>query len=64
LLTSPSYYINYFNKTTTWEDPRLRYRQLAQPTPQHVPASVPETIPLQVCISVWRFLHVILIIFL
>ncbi|PNF27644.1 hypothetical protein B7P43_G15406 [Cryptotermes secundus] len=45
--TGRYYYINYFNKTTTWEDPRLRYRQLAQPTPQQVPSSVPESIPMQ-----------------
>lgn len=45
--TGRYYYINYFNKTTTWEDPRIRYRQLAQPTPQHVQTSVAETIPLQ-----------------
>ncbi|XP_063244879.1 BAG family molecular chaperone regulator 3 isoform X2 [Bacillus rossius redtenbacheri] len=43
------YYINYFSKTTTWEDPRLRYWQLAQAPPpqiQQVPI-LPETIPLQ-----------------
>ena len=51
-----SYYVNYFNKTTTWEDPRIRYRQLAQPTPQHVQTSVAETVPLQVCTFVWTFL--------
>ncbi|XP_069679128.1 uncharacterized protein [Periplaneta americana] len=45
--TGRFYYINYFNKTTTWEDPRLRYRQLAQPAPQYVPATVSESIPLQ-----------------
>ncbi|XP_067013924.2 uncharacterized protein [Anabrus simplex] len=46
--TGRHYFINYFNKTTTWEDPRQRYRQLNQVTPQHVPApTVMENIPLQ-----------------
>ncbi|KAK7872648.1 hypothetical protein R5R35_002645 [Gryllus longicercus] len=46
--TGRYYFINYFNKTTTWEDPRSRYRQLNQVTPQHVPApTMVENIPLQ-----------------
>ncbi|XP_059477897.1 uncharacterized protein LOC132198117 isoform X1 [Neocloeon triangulifer] len=51
--TGRFYYLNYFTKTTTWEDPRLRYRPAA-PTHQHVfsPSSVHssvagEAIPLQ-----------------
>ncbi|XP_049814335.1 BAG family molecular chaperone regulator 3 isoform X3 [Schistocerca nitens] len=43
--TGRYYFINYFNKTTTWDDPRSRYKQLAQNIPQHVP--VLEPIPLQ-----------------
>ncbi|XP_049962404.1 uncharacterized protein LOC126482363 isoform X2 [Schistocerca serialis cubense] len=43
--TGRYYFINYFNKTTTWDDPRSRYKQLAQNIPQHVP--VLESIPLQ-----------------
>lgn len=48
-----SYYLNYFTKTTTWEDPRLRYRPVASPpqffSPSSVPSSVAgELIPLQV----------------
>lgn len=43
--TGRYYFINYFNKTTTWDDPRSRYKQLAQNIPQHVPLLDP--IPLQ-----------------
>ncbi|XP_047114067.1 uncharacterized protein LOC124794620 isoform X2 [Schistocerca piceifrons] len=43
--TGRYYFVNYFNKTTTWDDPRSRYKQLAQNIPQHVP--VLEPIPLQ-----------------
>ncbi|CAB3374520.1 Hypothetical predicted protein [Cloeon dipterum] len=46
------YYLNYFTKTTTWEDPRLRYRPVAQPqqffSSSSVHSSVAgESIPLQ-----------------
>ena len=26
----PSYYINHYTKTTTWEDPRERYQQIGK----------------------------------
>lgn len=43
-----SYFINYLNKTTTWDDPRLRYRHVPV-TPQHMQiTSLHESIPLQV----------------
>ncbi|PSN52977.1 hypothetical protein C0J52_01127 [Blattella germanica] len=45
--TGRYYFINYFNKTTTWEDPRIRYRQLVQSSSQYAPAPVQESIPLQ-----------------
>lgn len=46
------YFINHFTQTTTWEDPRIRYRpfiqasqQVIQTTPQH--SAFPHDIPLQ-----------------
>jgi hypothetical protein len=44
--TGRFYYINYFTKTTTWEDPRHRYRPVAQP-PQFFSSGSGEAIPLQ-----------------
>ncbi|XP_046736374.1 uncharacterized protein LOC124405488 isoform X2 [Diprion similis] len=50
-----SYYINHFNKTTSWEDPRVRYWQYAQyslaqnsaaPSPA-TSTTLPESIPMQ-----------------
>ncbi|XP_043277688.1 uncharacterized protein [Venturia canescens] len=50
------YFINHFNRTTSWEDPRVRYWQYAQYVQgqnSHIPASSsssmnpPESIPLQ-----------------
>ena len=29
---SPSYFINHYTKTTSWEDPRVRYQQIGKPT--------------------------------
>lgn len=42
-----SYYINHYTRLTTWEDPRLRYRQI-HGTPTNVPSMPGEHIPLQV----------------
>ena len=28
----PSYFINHYTKTTSWEDPRVRYQQIGKPT--------------------------------
>ncbi|XP_046467738.1 uncharacterized protein [Neodiprion pinetum] len=50
-----AYYINHFNKTTSWEDPRVRYWQYAQysqaqnsasPSPA-TSTTLPESIPMQ-----------------
>ena len=27
-----SYYINHYTKTTSWEDPRERYKEIGKPT--------------------------------
>ncbi|KAJ9583322.1 hypothetical protein L9F63_022339 [Diploptera punctata] len=57
--TGRYYFINYFSKTTTWEDPRVRYRQLQQPPIQHTAANpVQESIPLQHGSSDSRGYHV------
>ena len=31
-LLSRSYYINHYTKTTSWEDPRERYKEIGKPT--------------------------------
>ncbi|XP_071444724.1 uncharacterized protein [Hetaerina americana] len=47
------YFINHFTQTTTWEDPRLRYRSYIQTTPQMIQTTPQHTalpydaIPLQ-----------------
>ena len=31
-ILSCSYYINHYTKTTSWEDPRERYKEIGKPT--------------------------------
>nr|CAD7399666.1 unnamed protein product [Timema cristinae] len=47
--TGRYYYINYFSKTTTWEDPRCRYRQLNQVSIQYAASGgvTEQVIPMQ-----------------
>lgn len=49
-MSSCRYFINHFNKTTTWEDPRTRLNRSLQQqgTPKHFSNMQVEHIPLQV----------------
>ena len=42
-----SYFINHYTKTTSWEDPRVRYQQIGKPTsnPPPPPSTATVTAP-------------------
>lgn len=57
-MASCRYYINHFNKTTTWEDPRVRLnRALPHGTSKHFSNMQVEHIPLQVNLNINVYLY-------